>query len=318
MLGHPVYYNNLIKTYITYFGQIFNNISIIRNDVQSGNTVQVNVPIEYAPREKSLVRMQEFSDLNRRDVAIVLPLITYSLLTLDYDRERMTPSLNKVYSEIDANNNVQFTYTPVPYNLTFDLNIMVENQEDGLMIIEQILPNFTPDFTSRLLLPPFKEPITVPVSLVSTALRDTFEGAPADLRYLIWSLSFVLKGWLSGGTSTGSVITNIDVNMYNSMTANYNTLNITPTGTYTLNRGDLIYQGNSYANVASGYVYSSNANTIVVESTTGTFQNYTNVNNLVLYKNNVPLGYVTGTTPSNIPNEIISINTTSTTITENY
>ena len=32
---------------------------------------------------------------------------------------------------------------PVPYNLGFDLNILVKQQDDGLQILEQILPFFT-------------------------------------------------------------------------------------------------------------------------------------------------------------------------------
>jgi hypothetical protein len=324
MLGQPVFYNNLIKTYITYFGQIFNNISIIRNDPQSGNTVQINVPVEYAPRQKALVRQQDFSDLNRRDVAIVVPMITYSILTLDYDHNRMTPSMNKQYSTVDSNGNTNYIYTPVPYNVTFDLNIIVENQEDGLMIIEQILPFFTPEFTSSLLLPPFGTPIDIPVSLVAISLRDTYEGAPADLRYIIWSLSFILKGQLARGVSPAGVITNIDINMYNSMSSNYNILSVNYlSNTNTIERGTLVYEAGQYTNVAAGYVYSSNSTSIVVEQTTGTFQNYTNTNNYQLYINNTPIAIVTNTQAANVVNEVININGTQanniiTTITENY
>ena len=35
---------------------------------------------------------------------------------------------------------------PVPYNLGFDLNILVKQQDDGLQILEQILPFFQPGF----------------------------------------------------------------------------------------------------------------------------------------------------------------------------
>ena len=35
---------------------------------------------------------------------------------------------------------------PIPYNLNFELAIMAKNQDDGLQILEQILPFFQPRF----------------------------------------------------------------------------------------------------------------------------------------------------------------------------
>ena len=37
-------------------------------------------------------------------------------------------------------------YMPVPYNLDFELYILAKNQDDGLQIVEQILPYFQPEY----------------------------------------------------------------------------------------------------------------------------------------------------------------------------
>ena len=45
----------------------------------------------------------------------------------------------RVAKDTDENKNV---FMPVPYNLSFELAIISKNQEDGLQILEQILPSF--------------------------------------------------------------------------------------------------------------------------------------------------------------------------------
>ena len=42
---------------------------------------------------------------------------------------------------------LNFNYTPVPYNVNYTLNIFTATAENGLIIVEQILAFFQPDFT---------------------------------------------------------------------------------------------------------------------------------------------------------------------------
>ena len=52
----------------------------------------------------------------------------------------------------DLNNDqMKKVFMPVPYNLGFDLNILVKTQDDGLQILEQILPFFQPGFNISLI-----------------------------------------------------------------------------------------------------------------------------------------------------------------------
>ena len=41
-------------------------------------------------------------------------------------------------------------FTPVPYNVLFELFIMAKNSDDGVQIVEQILPYFQPEYTITL------------------------------------------------------------------------------------------------------------------------------------------------------------------------
>ena len=40
-----------------------------------------------------------------------------------------------------------FNYTPVPYNINFSLYSFTATAENGLQIVEQILPFFQPEYT---------------------------------------------------------------------------------------------------------------------------------------------------------------------------
>ena len=43
-------------------------------------------------------------------------------------------------------------YLPVPYDVGFELNVFTATSDDGLQIIEQILPYFQPDYTVTMII----------------------------------------------------------------------------------------------------------------------------------------------------------------------
>ena len=61
----------------------------------------------------------------------------------------------KLQKDNSKNKNV---FMPVPYSIGFELAIISKNQEDGLQILEQILPFFQPHYNLSLkLLPEMSE-----------------------------------------------------------------------------------------------------------------------------------------------------------------
>ena len=210
MLGNQPFYFTLLKTYQVYFGEIFKNISLVRTNAE-GVTQSVAVPIFYAPEEKNVVRKEDFADLSLRNIAIIIPKMTYEDITMEYDPSRQLPSLNKI--SVPNSTGVATQFVPVPYNLNFVLNIMTKNVDDANQIIEQILPFFTPEFTSTLLLTNANFQIDVPLSITNITKRDTFEGAPADIRYLIWSIAFRMKVVFFGPVAQRGTILNVNVNL---------------------------------------------------------------------------------------------------------
>jgi hypothetical protein len=98
------------------------------------------------------------------------------------------------------------------------LNIYAKTQDDGLQIVEQILPYFTPQYTVTV--KPFSDISSfvedVPVTLTGVVMEDNFEGAVGDRRTIIYTLDFEMKINFHGPLDTGSkVIRDVRGNLYN-------------------------------------------------------------------------------------------------------
>lgn len=205
MFGARFYYQTT-RRYVAMFGTLFNDIVIERRD-NSNNLVQkIKVPISYGPHQKFLARLEQ--DPNLTAPAITLPRMSFEILGMFYDGERKLTSRMQNAVPLSSDTSVLNTaYTPAPYNLEFQLNIMTKFTEDGTKILEQIIPYFKPDFTPSVkLLDELEYYLDVPVILNSVSSEDTYEGSFEERRALIWTLNFTVKGWYFGPTTNRKII----------------------------------------------------------------------------------------------------------------
>lgn len=212
MFGHT-FYHDTIRKYVILFGTLFNDIYINR-DRESNKTVTIKVPLSYAPKEKMLARIDGDPNLNRP--AIVLPRMGFELTSINYASER---KLNTVIKHVglDSNddNKLKYSYMHVPYDFNFNLYIAVKNADDGTRILEQILPFFTPSWTSTVnLIPELNIKLDVPVVLSSITSEDTYDGSFENRRSLNWNLQFTLKGYIFGPVKSGEIIKLANTNFY--------------------------------------------------------------------------------------------------------
>ena len=106
-------------------------------------------------------------------------------------------------------------YGPTPYNLTVNLYAYVKNQEDGLQIMEQIVPAFNPDFNVTVTyVPELNIKHDLPIILNSITYDDQYEGQVQDHRMIIWTYTFTLKLYYYGPTETQEVIRQAIVNIF--------------------------------------------------------------------------------------------------------
>lgn len=213
MFGN-VYHNDILRKYIIYFGTIFSDIWLQRDDADKKVVQTFKVPINYGPKEKFLARLEGNSNLDR-EIAIQLPRMTFEMSYMNYDPTRKLMSTNKIKCT-NSDGDVVYTYAPVPYDIGFQLNIMVKNAEDGTRIVEQILPYFTPEFIATLnIQSDVASSVDVPLILNDVGQSDTYEGSFETRRALIWTLDFTMKALLFGPVRSGSnsIIKEINVNL---------------------------------------------------------------------------------------------------------
>ena len=198
MLGNYFYHEIIRKTVIA-FGTLFNDIHVRHQD-QAGNDIsELKVPIAYGPRQKFLARIQQQPELNKA-TQITLPRMSFEINNISYDATRKA-GITQTFKAPNKENNDKLTkvFMPVPYNLGFELNILVKLQDDGLQILEQILPFFQPGFTLSIdLVKSIGEKRDVPMILNSISQQDDYEGDFATRRALIYTLSFTAKTFMFG------------------------------------------------------------------------------------------------------------------------
>ena len=212
MLG-STFYHQTIRKYVAAFGTLFNDINIERKNSSGAVVERVKVPLAYGPRQKWILALSDTTD-QRRVLAARLPRIGFSLTGVSYDSVR---KLNTVIRNVAANTastgSVLSQYNPVPYNFDFELFILVNNAEDGTQILEQILPYFTPEFTVTInTIPDMGIKADVPIVLNSASQSDEYEGELATRRTIIWTLSFLMKGFVYPDVKSGTLIKSIEVN----------------------------------------------------------------------------------------------------------
>ena len=216
MLDGNVYYHGSIRKAIVAFGRLFSDVYIDRKqgDSVSGTTIQrLQIPISYAPKEKWLLRIDEQQDIENHTVMTTLPRMSFEINSYSYDSSRKLNRMQQIKTDA-ANSTKPTVYTPVPYNLDLSLYVVTKTQEDGLQIIEQILPTFTPEYTLQVnMVPEMGITMDVPVILNSVSVVDEYDGTFTDRRYVTHTLNFEMKLNLYGPVSGQGVITQVNANI---------------------------------------------------------------------------------------------------------
>ena len=188
------------------FGTMFNDIDVQRFNTAGERVQTLRVPIAYGPKEKFLVRLAQDPNFDR-DVAISLPRMSFEITSMNYNSTRKLPStIKNVYTYTDQDK-LKYQYTPVPFDINIALSVFVKNADDGVQILEGILPFFTPEWTNTInLISELKLKMDVPVVFNDISTEDTYEGDFSTRRALIHTLNFTVKGYLFGPVRTQGVI----------------------------------------------------------------------------------------------------------------
>ena len=209
------FYHATVRKSVAVFGTLFNNITVIRKDGSGGILNQVKVPLAYGPKQKFLARLNE--DLDNQSLALKMPRMAFEITSLDIDLNQKQNKRNRITNASTDTSKRDKIDFQVPYNIGMELTIMAKNQDDGLQILEQIIPFFQPDYTVSI------KPIDgwtaftqdVPIVLNSVTFNDDYEADFMTRRVLTYTLGFTMKMTFYSSKGSQAVIKEIDIDYIN-------------------------------------------------------------------------------------------------------
>jgi hypothetical protein len=213
------FYHPRIRKSVAVFGAMFNDIYVLRKNSAGGTISQVKVPLSYAPKRSFIDRLNQASlgEAAERQVAIKLPRMSFEITNFSYDATRQLTKINNFSQSGTSNSTRSKFYSPVPYNINFQLNVYAKAHDDALQIVEQILPYFNPQYT--LTVKPIEDYQLIkedtPIVLQGVTFSDDYEGALDQTRRIIYTLDFDMKINFYGPISdTGKIINQVDAQVY--------------------------------------------------------------------------------------------------------
>jgi len=217
---NSTYYNKSIKKLVIAFGTLFNQIYLERFNQDGTSANKIRIPLTYGPKEKFIRRLTSDSDItDSTHVQIAIPVIGFEITSMLYDANR---KINKLQSNfIESGNTFKRGWSEIPYNINFGLYVFCRNIDDNLQIIEQILPNFTPEFNVSLNLNELNTKVTVPIILNGVNTEEIYEGDFQTRRSITTSFDFTAKTYLYGQIKeeSNTLINEAEVNLYDGLTA---------------------------------------------------------------------------------------------------
>lgn len=215
MLDQKFYWGTIRKGIVA-FGNLFNNVLIDRKD-SSGNVVQtLKVPLAYAPRQKFLARIEAQPQSFEQSFQTFLPRMGFEMVSIQYDPNRRISLVQQNRAVNSSATTANAQYAPSPYNVQIALYIYSKNQDDGLQIIEQILPYFNPDFNLSLnAIPALDIKHDLQIILNNINYEDSYEGDFTQRRAIIWTLDFTMKLNFFGPINKQALIRSVSVDIFN-------------------------------------------------------------------------------------------------------
>lgn len=197
------FYFGTIRKLTGTFGSIFSNITIKQND-KTGNPAQdYKVPIKYGPKSIWLERKQQHDrdiDSNQARTQRKLPAMSYELGRFAFANDRNIQTHTKTRTQNVSETDVRyFTQSQdIPYDFTFTLTIQTKHIDDGLQIIEQILPKFSPNYVVNIKeIPELDVYKDVSIDLIGVNTTDDYDGPiENNKRILTWELEFIAHAYI--------------------------------------------------------------------------------------------------------------------------
>lgn len=203
-----IFYNMAVRKITVAFASLFNDIYVTRLNSDGTTQKQIRVPLGYGPKQKYIRRLNENNSISSdsTDVAITLPRLAFNMTGIEYDSARKKNTLQRRFITHTDSGKTYNNYSEVPYNFNFKLSAMVKFMEDGLCIMEQILPYFTPEFTISINFNDINQKVDIPVVLGGVSLNEEYEGDFDSRRLISFDMDFTAKAHIYGPIRESKII----------------------------------------------------------------------------------------------------------------
>lgn len=166
-MAQTYFYDQQIRRWLLQFMRLFGGFSVKMGKDANGNDYYHQVPVRYGDTSRMASHILKQNSENKVNT---VPFIScYIAELLPNAERRMTPTYQdrvqvyeKLYNEDDGTyeNTVGETYTlerhsPIPYDLTLNVDIWTSNTEQKLQLLEQILLLFNPSVNLQSSTNPF-------------------------------------------------------------------------------------------------------------------------------------------------------------------
>lgn len=201
-----VFYYRTIWSHVVAFSDLFNDIKLHiyekdRTSAEYGKVIGYkNVPVVLAPKEKVISTLSALQGSERAEVDNILPKISIAWNGIDWVPDRMRGQKQKrnLFVEyLDTSSGTQrvkhYDLQTSPYSLKFEVVIWTKYMDDGVQILENILPFFTPETYISIKERGVEIERKCLVRLESVSPNFVYELNEPDRRLLQWNLSFSVE-----------------------------------------------------------------------------------------------------------------------------
>ena len=205
------WYHQSTRRMVSVLGSLFNDLEVVKTNSAGKVLQKIKVPLAYAPRQKVLARMAEQSSDPK--LAMSLPRLSFEISSMEYDAQARV-SKHKSYTKTIVGDTLQLNKlgAPAVYKVGFELNIMASTQDEGLQLLEQILPMFQPEYTVTIKdIPTMDIKTDTPIILEGVTLNDDYEGDLVTRRAIIYTLDFSTRIRYYRGTGKSKQILHTEV-----------------------------------------------------------------------------------------------------------
>lgn len=206
------FYHSITLKYINMFGNLFNDITVSRIDVNNKKIKTLPVSIKYASRQKYLALLDRHPQSEKTGYRV--PGIGFVITSMNYDDARQISPLTGLVNVTNDSTRMYSSFQKIPYKIQIEMALVANKNDDLAQMFEQIIPYFTPTHTNTItLVPELNDKTDVLISLDSVNFTDTYEGEMMQARELYWTLSFTLDGFFVGPITTQGTIKKVQVDL---------------------------------------------------------------------------------------------------------